>query len=102
MRLQFLCASTLVFLFVTPSPTYGQSFNCITADRPDEVLICQSDRLSRLDERMSSLYFTLRNTLRGLNATFLRRVSGDGCNHASAAAATTNALRIFTSGGSDS
>jgi hypothetical protein len=33
--------------------------------RPDEVLICQDSHLSALDERMSSLYFSLRNSLRG-------------------------------------
>jgi uncharacterized protein len=43
----------------------AQSFNCNTADRPDEVLICQNPRLSALDERLSSLYFRLRNTLAG-------------------------------------
>jgi uncharacterized protein len=37
--------------------TARQSFNCQTADRPDEVLICQSAELSALDERMSSLYY---------------------------------------------
>jgi hypothetical protein len=39
--------------------------NCRTADRPDEVLICQDSRLSVLDERMSSIYYSLRDTLRG-------------------------------------
>jgi uncharacterized protein len=41
------------------------SFNCNTAERPDEVLICQNPQLSDLDERMSRLYFTLRNQLSG-------------------------------------
>ena len=43
----------------------AQSFNCNAADRPDEVLICQDPRLSALDQRMSSLYFRLRNSLVG-------------------------------------
>jgi uncharacterized protein len=66
MHHRFLCTITLLlFLLATSVAVQGQSFNCTTADRPDEVLICQNDRLSRLDERMSSLYFTLRNRLRG-------------------------------------
>jgi hypothetical protein len=48
-----------------PLSAQATSFNCKTADRPDEALICQSRELSDLDERMSSLYFTLRNRLRG-------------------------------------
>jgi uncharacterized protein len=48
-----------------PIYSAAQSFNCRTADRPDEVLICQDSRPSALDERMSSLYCNLRNSLRG-------------------------------------
>jgi uncharacterized protein len=48
-----------------PFSAHAASFNCNTADRPDDVLICQSRELSDLDERMSSLYFTLRNRLGG-------------------------------------
>jgi uncharacterized protein len=59
-RLFFVLAISLM-----PLAAQAQSFNCRTADRPDEVLICQSSRLSSLDERMSSLYFTLRNRLTG-------------------------------------
>ncbi len=60
-----LFLGVLVTLMLTPFSAQGQSFNCRTADRPDEVLICQSERLSALDEQMSSLYFTLRNRLSG-------------------------------------
>ncbi len=52
-------------ILLMPLAAQAQSFNCRTADRPDEVLICQSSRLSSLDERMSSLYFALRNRLTG-------------------------------------
>jgi uncharacterized protein len=47
------------------SPSVAQSFNCRTADKPDEVLICQRPDLAALDERMSSLFFRLRNSLAG-------------------------------------
>jgi uncharacterized protein len=59
---RILCA---LAISLTPLAAQGQSFNCRTADKPDEVLICQSPRLGRLDEQMSSLYFTLRNRLGG-------------------------------------
>jgi uncharacterized protein len=55
----------LLAISLSPLTAQGQSFNCNTADKPDEVLICQSPRLARLDEQMSSLYFTLRNRLGG-------------------------------------
>jgi uncharacterized protein len=60
-----ICTVAFVLLAAMSSAAQGQSFNCASADHPDEVLICQNDRLSRLDERMSSLYFTLRNQLSG-------------------------------------
>jgi uncharacterized protein len=41
----------------------AQSFNCRYAKTADEVLICQDSQLSALDEQMSSLFFTLRNSL---------------------------------------
>jgi uncharacterized protein len=59
-RFAYLLAFTLA-----PLTAQAQSFNCKTADRPDEVLICQDSRLSALDERMSSMYFGLRNSLGG-------------------------------------
>jgi uncharacterized protein len=59
-RLAFTLAMTLL-----PFTAQAQSFNCRYATRPDEILICQSPLLSRLDERMSSLYFALRNRVFG-------------------------------------
>jgi uncharacterized protein len=47
------------------SPSAAQSFNCRSAEKPDEVLICQRPELAALDERMSSLFFRLRNSLGG-------------------------------------
>jgi uncharacterized protein len=67
-----ICAITFLLLAATSFGARGQSFNCVTADRPDEVLICQNDRLSRRDERMSSLYFTLRNQLWGAERQALK------------------------------
>jgi uncharacterized protein len=55
----------LVVTLLVPSVAQAQSFNCRTAERPDEILICQTPHLSRLDERMADLYFELRNSLRG-------------------------------------
>lgn len=39
------------------------SFNCRYAKLPAEVAICQDDELHGLDERMASVYFTLRRLL---------------------------------------
>jgi uncharacterized protein len=61
---RIVCAA-LAIILLFPRLVLAQSFNCRTADRPDEVLICQDSHLSALDERMSSLYYTLRNSLRG-------------------------------------
>jgi len=58
-------AATAFALALLPIAAQAQSFNCRTAERPDEILICQSPYLSRLDERMASLYFRLRNSLAG-------------------------------------
>ncbi len=44
---------------------HAQSFNCRYAKAADEILICQDAQLAALDERMSSLYFNLRNSLYG-------------------------------------
>ena len=41
----------------------AQSFNSKYAKTADEVLICQDPRLSDLDERMSGIFFRLRNSL---------------------------------------
>jgi uncharacterized protein len=57
-----LLASTVALIGL---PAHAQSFNCRYAKSPDEVLICQDPRLSALDERMSSLFFRLRNRLYG-------------------------------------
>lgn len=56
---------TVSSISLMPLSAQSASFNCNTADRPDEVLICQRPQLSSLDDRMASLYFTLRNRLTG-------------------------------------
>ncbi len=48
-----------------PAGARAQSFNCRYAKSPDEVLICQDRRLAALDERMSSIFFRVRNRLFG-------------------------------------
>jgi len=65
MRLFAACAVAAIGLSLGATGAPAQSFNCNYAKTPDEVLICQVPRLSDLDERMSSLYFRLRNSLSG-------------------------------------
>jgi uncharacterized protein len=65
LRRIFCGLALLAILALSPVTAQAQSFNCRAAFQPDEVLICQSPRLAALDERMSSLYFRLRNRLYG-------------------------------------
>jgi uncharacterized protein len=44
-------------------PAHAQSFNCNHAKTPDEVLICQSPKLTQMDEKLADVYFALRNAL---------------------------------------
>jgi uncharacterized protein len=57
--------ATACVLLLMPLAAQAQSFNCRYARTPDEVLICQDGRLSALDERMSGIYFRVRNSLYG-------------------------------------
>jgi uncharacterized protein len=83
--LLFLTALTL---FSLAQPAQAQSFNCRFARTADEVAICRDERLSRLDERMSSLFFRVRDDLgrRGVRDLeedqnrFLRRRARCGLN----------------------
>lgn len=56
-------------LFVTvmalPSLAEAQSFNCRYARQADEITICEDPVLSRLDERMSRLFFEVRDAVWG-------------------------------------
>jgi uncharacterized protein len=61
MRLRLIGVASLLFI----SSAHAQSFNCRYARTPDEVTICESPRLSVLDERMSSRFFRLRDQLYG-------------------------------------
>src|SRR5215218_5707071 len=54
-------------------PAHAQSFNCRHARAPDEVAICEDARLSRLDERLSSRFFRLRDSLSGPDRVHLDR-----------------------------
>jgi uncharacterized protein len=60
-----ICCVGLLLAHAGQARAFDTSFNCRIADRPDEVLICQSRELAALDRRMSSLYFELRNRLYG-------------------------------------
>jgi uncharacterized protein len=64
---KLLLIATLILSF-SNSPGKSQSFNCRYAKAADEILICQNNRLSTLDEQMSSEFFTLRNSLSGRQA----------------------------------
>jgi uncharacterized protein len=59
------CLFAGAVMALVPFSAQAQSFNCNRASTPDEVLICQRPELSELDERMSGLYFRLRNSLVG-------------------------------------
>lgn len=50
-------------LLLGTSNANATSFNCRYAKLAAEVAICQDSRLSRLDERMASKYFRLKNRL---------------------------------------
>ena len=61
MRLRFLVLATLLLV----QPAYAQSFNCRNARTADEVAICADAGLSRLDERLSSRFYGLRESVSG-------------------------------------
>lgn len=68
MRVSTLAAAVLCLGLLLPSAAMAAqscSFNCNTAEAPDEVMICQRADLCRLDIQMSALYFSLRNSLAG-------------------------------------
>lgn len=65
LRAAGLSACLLAFGLMLPPSAEAQSFNCRYARTPDEVAICQSDRLANLDQAMSRIYFRLRNSLYG-------------------------------------
>jgi len=62
MRRAFLLLAVLG-VFALPQSAQAQSFNCRFARAADEIMICRDERLSRLDERMSSLFFRVREDL---------------------------------------
>jgi uncharacterized protein len=72
----------LVALAGAVRPAAAQEFDCRKADVASERMICGSDKLSALDERMNSLYADLkeaygrgyrREDLKGLSAAISRR-----------------------------
>jgi|HubBroStandDraft_6_1064221.scaffolds.fasta_scaffold173958_2 uncharacterized protein len=72
----FIGVFAVSLICAQPSMALAQdcSFNCRTADKPDEVLICQSPELCKLDIQMSGTYFRLRN---GLGGTARSRLMSD-------------------------
>ncbi len=67
-----LCLVGIISL-VLVSSAHAQSFNCRYARTPDEVAICESARLSALDERLSGRFFRLRDSLYGPDRARLDR-----------------------------
>lgn len=55
---------------------HAQSFNCRYAKTADEVLICQDDQLSALDERMASIYSQVHQSLYGSQRLMLEAEQG--------------------------
>ncbi len=64
MRLRLIGLVSLLSLSLVQS-VHAQSFNCQYARTPDEIVICNDARLSRLDERLSSRFYSLRDSLSG-------------------------------------
>jgi uncharacterized protein len=58
-------AFVVTWILVSAGTAQAQSFACRYASSDDELAICASETLSRLDQRMSYLYTDLRRTLVG-------------------------------------
>ncbi|MFI5012401.1 MAG: lysozyme inhibitor LprI family protein [Hyphomicrobiales bacterium] len=58
-------ALIVAWILVSAGGAQAQSFACRYASTDDELAICASEALSRLDQRMSDLYSDLRRTLVG-------------------------------------
>jgi len=69
MRLHLISVVSLLLV----QSAHAQSFNCRYARTADEVAICESARLSALDERLSSRFFRLRDSLYGPDRARLDR-----------------------------
>jgi uncharacterized protein len=69
------CGVALIVFLTSSVPSTAQSFNCRYARAADEVMICQSRQLSALDERMSSTYYSVRNSLSGADRRRLERTN---------------------------
>ncbi|RIA56378.1 lysozyme inhibitor LprI family protein [Dichotomicrobium thermohalophilum] len=71
-----------VFLGLGASQAAAQSFDCSKARLAAELAVCDSPRLSRLDEEMSALYFGLpyvvRDEIKGAQRRWLRRRNACG------------------------
>ena len=61
MRLRLIGLASLLLV----SSAHAQSFDCRHARAPDEFVICADSQLSRLDERLSSRFYRLRDSLHG-------------------------------------
>src|SRR5262249_58777502 len=75
--MRIIVVSSFLVLCLAPNTTYAQSFNCRFARTADEVLICQHDRLSALDEQMANTYYQLRTRLYGMERRILQTEQAD-------------------------
>ena len=55
----------LIMIIAVPSISFAASFDCQKATRDLDKTICSNQKLSKLDESMSSYYFKLKQTLDG-------------------------------------
>jgi uncharacterized protein len=69
MHLRLFCLASLLLV----QSAHAQSFNCRYARTADEVAICEDPGLSRLDERLASRFFRLRDNLSGPEQARLER-----------------------------
>lgn len=77
-----LIACLALFVGLLASTASAQSFDCNKARLAAEFAICDSSRLSQLDEEMSALYFGLpyvvRQEIKGSQRRWLRRRNACG------------------------
>ena len=75
-----VAAVVIMLTFSYLPDTFAQSYNCRYAKTADEVLICQSSILARLDIEMAEAYYSAKQNLRGYELRTLERVRRDYLN----------------------
>jgi uncharacterized protein len=70
-------ALLILAVVALPSWAEAQSFNCRYARYADEITICDDAELSRLDERMSRLFYDVRASVWGRERAVLDAEQAD-------------------------